>query len=258
MAQERARQRAGALVLRNDDLDRERCKPEFVAALIEDLRWFGLEWDEGPDIGGPFTPYSQSERLDWYAEVWRQLHATGAIYPSLHSRKDVQQALVAPHEGDDEPLFPMVLRPPEGEGNDAAAPGMVNWRFRVPDGREVAFIDERLGQVYRTAGVEFGDFIVWRKDGFPSYELATVADDHAMAISEVVRGEDLLTSTARQLLLYEALGWSPPAYYHCPLLRDADGVRLAKRHAALSLRRLREDGRRPDELRHEAPFFRAF
>jgi glutamyl-tRNA synthetase len=160
----------------------------------------------------------------------------------------VQAALTAPHDTN-EPLFPIELRAPHGAGGQYQEPADVNWRFRVPDGRIISFVDGRLGEIHRRAGLDFGDFIVWRKDGFPSYELAVVADDHAMRITEVVRGEDLLTSTARQLLLYEALEWQPPAFYHCPLLRDEAGERLAKRTAALSLRRLREQGQKPEQLR---------
>jgi glutamyl-tRNA synthetase len=255
IAQKRAQEHGGKLILRNEDLDRDRCKPQYVADMIEDLRWFGFRWDEGPDVGGPFDPYTQSERLPWYRRVWRQLRTTGLIYPSPHSRKDVQRALLAPHDDDEsEPIFPAALRPSVVETSGADEPGGVNWRFRVPDGRAISFVDGRCGRVTRTAGEDFGDFLVWRKDGFPSYELAVVADDHAMQITEVVRGEDLLTSTARQILLYEALGWTPPAYYHCELVRDEQGVRLAKRAAAVSLRTLREQDRTPDELRKRPPF----
>lgn len=251
VAQQRARLANGTLILRDEDLDRDRCRSEYAVDMLEDLRWFGLEWQEGPDCGGPFAPYRQSDRLPKYLAIWRILAAHGVIYPSPHSRKDVQQALSAPHEGEDEAIFPTEFRPPPGTGQGAAEPGEVNWRFRVPDGREIIFQDGQCGEVRRTAGRDFGDFLVWRKDGFPSYELAVVTDDHVMEITEVVRGEDLLTSTARQLLLYEALGWSPPAFWHCPLLRDANGVRLAKRNRALSLRTLREQGRTPSNLRAE-------
>ncbi len=251
VAQQRARQAKGVLILRDEDLDRDRCRSEFAVAMLEDLRWFGLDWQEGPDCGGPFAPYRQSERLNNYLEIWRQLAASGVIYPSPQSRKDVQQALSAPHEGEDEAIFPPEFRSPFGTGQGAVEPGDVNWRFRVPDGLEIAFDDGQCGVVQRTAGRDFGDFLVWRKDGFPSYELAVVTDDHAMQITEVVRGEDLLTSTARQLLLYQALEWIPPAFWHCPLLRDANGVRLAKRNQALSLKTLREQGRTPAELRSE-------
>ena len=125
----------------------------------------------------------------------------------------------------------------------------MNWRFQVPDGAVICFTDERCGPQRFVAGRDFGDFLVWRKDGLPSYELAVVADDHAMAITEVVRGADLLLSTARQLLLYRALGWTPPAFYHAPLVRDAEGRRLAKRADAVSLRELRKAGMTPEEVR---------
>jgi glutamyl-tRNA synthetase len=269
-AQERARAAGGTLILRNEDLDPDRCKPQFAVAMLEDLRWFGFDWQEGPDVGGPFAPYVQQQRRPMYRRVWRQLHATGLIYPSPHSRKDIAEALVAPHDdplgrsGDRdefrERIFPPSLRPtglgspgnsagsPSAE-NEGLDPGSVNWRFRVPDDEVVAFHDGRIGLVERVAGVDFGDFLVWRKDGFPSYELAVVADDHAMQISEVVRGEDLLTSTARQLLLYRALSWQPPAFCHCPLMLDDQGRRLAKRTDAVSLRALRAAGHSPSALR---------
>ncbi len=250
-AQERAHQRGGVLVLRNEDLDPDRCKPQFATQMIEDLRWFGFTWHEGPVVGGPFAPYVQSERRAMYLESWRALASAGAIYPSPHSRKDIAEALVAPHDepGENEPIFPPALRPAPSNFIMPAEPGDVNWRFRVPDGAVITFVDGRHGAVSRTAGVDFGDFLVWRKDGYPSYELAVVHDDHAMRISEVVRGDDLLTSTARQILLYRTLGWQPPAFYHCELVRDAEGRRLAKRTEAVSLAWLREEGRTPEELR---------
>jgi glutamyl/glutaminyl-tRNA synthetase len=249
IASERTRQAGGQLVLRVEDLDQARCRAEFITAMIRDLQWLGITWDEGPNVGGPFAPYTQSRRSNYYRKIWRKLHTTGLIYPSPHSRKDVQAALQAPHEAEDnEPIFPTELRPSVGTGSDAVEPGEVNWRFRVPDDRELVFRDGRCGEVRRVAGHDFGDFLVWRKDGLPSYELAVVADDHAMEISEVVRGEDLLTSTARQLLLYEALGWSPPAWYHTALVRDEQGQRLAKRAAAQGLTELRHSGITPEQL----------
>ena len=254
---ERARAAGGVLIFRNEDLDPDRCRAEFAAAAIEDLQWLGIQWHEGPDIGGPHAPYTQSQRLDSYREVWHRLHATGAVYPSPHSRNDVQEALVAPHDdvarlsgaAGQEPIFPAHLRPPPAAGRDATEPGAVNWRFRVPDNEPIVFTDLRVGRVERIAGRDFGDFVIWRKDGFPSYELAVVADDHAMQITEVVRGEDLLTSTARQLLLDRALGWPPPAFYHCPLVTDAAGQRLAKRNDALTLRALRAGRLTPEQIR---------
>lgn len=247
IAFERAHAVGGVLIFRDEDLDPDRCRPEFATAAIEDLRWLGIAWQEGPDVGGPFAPYSQSKRLDFYREIWRRLHVAGAIYPSPHSRKDVEEALIAPHDG--EPIFPAHLRPPPDAGQDSESPDGVNWRFRVPDGETIVFLDGRLGQIERVAGLDFGDFLIWRKDGFPSYELAVTADDHAMQISEVVRGEDLLTSTARQLLLYRTLNWPAPLFYHCALMTDAAGRRLAKRSDALALRTLRAAGRMAEEVR---------
>ena len=197
--------------------------PEFAAAAIEDLRWLGLKWSEGPDVGGPHASYVQSQRLPWFREVWQRLHATGTIYPCDKSRKDVERSLTAPHAEDDaEPIFPPALRAPLGAGREAREPGPTNWRFRVPDGENIAFVDALQGPQAFVAGRDFGDFLVWRKDGFPAYKLAVVADDHAMGVTEVVRGADLLLSTARQLLLYRALGWTAPSWAHAPLIVDAD------------------------------------
>lgn len=242
-----AQQRAagGELILRNDDLDRARCRLEFVAAIYEDLRWFGLHWSEGPDLGGPHAPYEQSARLPHYLAVFERLRTGGFIYPCTCSRQDVLRALTAPHAGEEEPVYPGTCR---GASPDRARRG-VNWRFRVPDGEAVAFHDGHFGPQRAVAGVDFGDFLIWRKDDFPSYQLACTADDAAMRITEVVRGADLITSTFRQLLLYRALGETPPAFFHCPLVTDEHGVRLAKRHDALSLRTLRASGRPPEELR---------
>jgi len=262
-AQQRARAARGVLVLRNEDLDPERARPELAAAMIEDLRWFGLDWQEGPDVGGPFAPYVQSQRRAHYLAAFEKLRAAGAIYPCTCSRRDVQEAAGAPHEAPpggawvpDEPIYPGTCRPPVRQGFGGQArrftqrPG-VNWRFRVPDGSALAFTDGRYGPQTATAGVHFGDFIVWRKDDAPSYQLACVVDDAAMGITEVVRGADLLLSTFRQLLLYAELGLTVPAFHHCPLLTDAQGARLAKRHDALSLHTLRARGLLPEALRRE-------
>lgn len=242
VAQNRAKHGRGILILRNEDLDRHRCQPEFAEAMVEDLAWAGLTWNEGPDKGGLYGPYAQSERLSFYHSIWEELLESELIYPSPHSRKDVEGALLAPHQGDGERVFPPSLRPPENTAQEFYRPGDQNWRFRVPDGEVIQFRDLRCGKAVYVAGEDFGDFVVWRKDGFPSYELAVVADDHAMEITEVVRGEDLLLSTARQLLIYRTLGWSPPRFYHCELMQGSDGNRLSKRDRALSLRQLRQDG----------------
>jgi glutamyl/glutaminyl-tRNA synthetase len=246
IAAERARDNQGQLVLRNEDLDAQRCRPEFVAAMLEDLRWLGIEWTEGPDCGGAFGPYSQSERRTYYLEAWGKLRDRGLIYPCTCSRKDVAQAASAPNDSDDEPIYSGRCRVNKSAQTEPAG---VNWRFRVPDGEEISFHDLHFGPQRMIAGADFGDFIVWRRDDVPAYQLAVVVDDAAMQITEVVRGADLLKSTARQILLFRALGLSMPAYYHCDLVRDEAGVRLAKRHDSLSIRRLRELGWTREEVR---------
>ncbi len=248
---QKATENKGKLVLRVEDLDRERCRREFREAVAEDLKWFGIHWDEGPDAGGEFAPYLQSERRVHYLEVWEKLRAGGFIYPCRCSRKDVMSAIAAPHEGEEEPVYPGTCRTSEGTVHGAAGPEGVTWRFRVPQGEEMIFEDGRMGLQRAVAGRDFGDFVVWRRDDVPAYQLAVVADDAAMRITEVVRGEDLLTSTFRQLLLYRALGWEAPAFYHCALVRDEKGERLAKRDAALSLRELRTREADPQDLRGE-------
>jgi len=292
-AAQRATQQGGQLILRNEDLDPQRCKPEFVHAMVEDLRWLGIEWTEGSDYGGPFSPYSQSERRAYYLSAWEKLRDRGWIYPCTCSRKDVAQAASAPNDSDDEPVYPGRCRlavetgsaglrhggtaeaaiatcfeaastKAEAASSQAEAastqaevvstqvsPRGVNWRFRVLDGEEVSFTDLHLGPQRMIAGHDFGDFIIWRRDGVPAYQLAVVVDDAAMQITEVVRGADLLKSTARQILLFRALGFPIPAYYHCDLVRDEAGVRLAKRHDAVSIRQLRASGWTPEQVRTE-------
>ncbi len=250
-ASRRAQRAGGTLVLRNDDLDSTRYRMDFAQAMLEDRRWLGLSWDEGPDVGGPHGPYSQSERIPISRAALARLHESGLIYPCSRSRRDVIEAAGAPHEGgaEDEPLYPAAFRPDPG----AALPPLgdsieVNWRQRVPDGAAMEFIDGRLGPQRAVAGTDFGDFPVWRKDDCPSYQLACAVDDAEMGITEVVRGADLVRSTFRQLLILRALGHAPPSYCHCPLMRDDAGERLAKRHDALSLRALRERGVAPESL----------
>ncbi len=247
IAYQRAVAAGGTLVLRNEDLDPERSRPEFVRAMLEDLRWLGIRWQEGPDAGGPFAPYTQSERRGFYLQAWRKLLHEGWLYPCRCSRKDLAQAAQAPHE--DEGIYPGTCRPAFPPlASPTGAPAGVNWRFRIPEGEAIEFVDGRLGPQRFIAGRDFGDFLVWRRDDVPAYQLAVVADDAAMRITEAVRGADLLRSTARQILLARALGIASPAWYHCELLLDAQGRRLAKRHDGLSLRALRQQGKQPTEI----------
>jgi glutamyl/glutaminyl-tRNA synthetase len=245
---ERSRSAGGTLVFRNEDLDPQRARLKFAAAMFEDLRWFGINWQEGPDIGGPFGPYEQSRRREFYLAAWRDLVKHGYVYPCTCSRKDLAQSAQAPHDGDDEPVYPGTCRSRVLE-RVPESPAGLNWRFRVPDGERISFNDLRIGETSYEAGRDFGDFVVWRRDDVPAYQLAVVVDDDAMRITEVVRGEDLLRSTARQILLQRGLGYQQPAYYHCPLIKDEAGQRLAKRNDALSLRELRSRGAEPAQLR---------
>jgi glutamyl/glutaminyl-tRNA synthetase len=257
----RARDAGGTLVFRNEDLDPQRSRPEFVDAMFEDLRWLGITWQEGPDVGGLYGPYEQSRRRATYLEIWRCLARGGFLYPCTCSRKDLNRLAQAPHEtgsetgsmlrfeGDEGPMYPGTCRPLRAAiPPDVSDPAGVNWRFRVPDGEVIEFDDLHFGPQRFVAGLDFGDFPVWRRDDVPAYQLAVVADDAAMQITEVVRGADLLLSTARQILLYRALAWLAPRWFHCPLVLDEHGERLAKRHDALSIRALREQGKRPDEI----------
>ena len=249
-AQERAKARGGEILLRIEDIDKARCKQEFVEGCVEDLKWFGFEWHEGPDQhDSPHAPYYQSQRIHHYKEALDRLIDGGFVYPCYCSRKDIEQAVRAPHAGDDEIIYPGTCRPPNSTEALSATKKQFCWRFKVPHGVSMAFNDGRLGTCQFVAGIDFGDFVLWRADGVPSYQLAVVVDDHMMGITEVVRGEDLLVSTARQLLLYEALQWISPVFYHCPLMLDEQGNRLAKRHQSLSLQALREAGHTPESIR---------
>lgn len=230
IAHQRCRERHGQLVLRQEDLDRARCRPEFALAAEEDLHWLGLDWDEGP--------YYQSQRLPLYEEHLRLLQASGHVYACSCSRKEVQEAQRAPNQGDEEPLYGGCCRKGPQHSEIRA------WRFRVPE-RAVEFTDLARGPQRFLGQQDFGDFVVWRPQAGPSYQLAVVVDDALMRITEVVRGCDLLLSTARQILLYQALGLDAPEFYHCPLITDESGVRLAKRHDALALKTLRERGENP-------------
>ncbi len=258
---------AGRLLLRIDDLDPGRSRAEFVTAALEDLRWLGLAWDG--------EPWFQSARGAEYRAAWERLVARGWVYPCRCSRRELAGMAQAPHEPAggaraavgvhgragaeaEESIYPGTCRPVwlPGEGAGAAereswlATGPLgwNWRFRVPDGERVEFKDGGCGPQQFVARLDFGDFAVWRRDGVPAYQLATVVDDAAMGVTEVVRGADLLLSAARQMLLFRALGLEMPAWRHCALVVDARGERLAKRHDALSVRALRERGLSADEV----------
>lgn len=232
IAYQRAIRAGGELFLRIDDLDAQRSRHAYVQAAMDDLRWLGICWRGEPVL--------ESAHAEIYQAAFERLREQGNIYACVCSRKDLQ-SVTAPHaDEEDEPIYPGTCRN-EGHTNGA-------WRFRVTDGEVVCFVDGHFGEQTFIAGKDFGDFLVMRRDGVPSYQLACVVDDEKMHITEVVRGRDLLKSTARQILLQRALGYATPDYYHCDLMTDEQGVRLAKRNDVLSLRSLREQDVMPEEI----------
>ena len=235
--------------MRMEDLDRPRVVPGAEEKILADLAWLGLDWDEGPDVSGPHAPYRQSERLGLYRSAFETLHARGLAYPCFCSRKDVAAAASAPQAPGDEALYPgtcLALRPEDVAARRARGDAHA-WRIRVGAAEVAGFVDRVRGAI-EPDGAAAGDFVVLRADGVPAYQLAVVVDDAAMAITEVVRGSDLIGSTWRQALLYRALGATPPAFGHVPLLLGADGVRLSKRHRGTTLAELREAGWTPERI----------
>ncbi|SFB14923.1 glutamyl-tRNA synthetase [Cohnella sp. OV330] len=235
------RSAGGEIVLRLEDLDRQRCKPELAALLPEELKWLGLDWDEGPDVGGPHAPYEQSKRTAQYERILDELLRQGRLYPCYCSRADLMAAASAPHGLDAEgPAYPGTCRTlTAAERAERALRKTPSLRFAMDERATYRFADGIAGET-AFSGAGGGDFVVRRADGIVAYQLAVVADDIEMEITDVLRGWDLLDSTPRQLALYEALGSPPPRFAHSPLLLGADGSRLSKRHGAVSLSELRE------------------
>jgi glutamyl-tRNA synthetase len=237
-----ARSQNGAFVLRVEDIDTPRVRPGVESRQIEDLRWLGLEWDEGPDVGGPFGPYRQSARTDRYDAAIADLEKRGLVYPCDCSRAEIARVGSAPHAGEDSPRYGGLCRGRAAGGRDFKRPPAL--RLRVPDRR--IEIDDRLqGALAENVFETVGDFVLRRGDGIYAYQLAVVVDDLAMGITEIVRGADLLSSAARQAVLFEMLGGLVPRFAHHPMIVTADGSRLAKRDASASIRALREAGVAP-------------
>jgi glutamyl-tRNA synthetase len=246
------RSQGGEFILRIEDLDSQRSKREYIGANIAELRWLGLDWDEGPDVGSQgvsdqYAPYLQSQRLELYQKALETLQTKGHLFECYLSRKDLQEVASAPHEkmsvyGQRERILNEQIK--QQKQKEGKTPSL---RFRVPN-KTIRLEDSVHGLQFFSALHDVGDFVVKRADGEWAYQLAVVVDDIAMAITEVVRGEDLLQSTAAQLLLYEALEAAPPIFAHIPLLADETGLRMSKRKGSLTLTSLKENGVKPERL----------
>ncbi|MCM3625845.1 tRNA glutamyl-Q(34) synthetase GluQRS [Paenibacillus glycanilyticus] len=243
------RSQSGQFVLRMEDIDGPRCRRELADQALADLRWLGLDWDEGPDIGGLYGPYTQSERIQLYEEAMDKLLEKGMLYPCFCSRAELLAVASAPHGLSSEgPTYAGTCRHLTPEQQlERMAVKKPSQRFKAGDARTVIFEDGISGPQAFPPGAG-GDFVVRRADGIISYQLAVVVDDAAMKITDVLRGADLLDSTPRQLLLYEALGQPAPRFAHVPLLMGEDGKRLAKRHGDTSLAGLKTAGVPPERI----------
>ena len=241
------RKQGGSMILRMEDLDPIRSKQVYAHQIIEDLAWLGLSYEEGPDCGGDYAPYAQDQRRHYYEKALEQLKEQELLYPCYCSRKDLM-AVRAPHRGEGANVYPGICRQLSIDERklraEKKAPAM---RFLMPD-LEDCFYDLNYGKQCQSLQSETGDFILRRSDGIHAYQLAVVIDDALMGITEVVRGADLLSSTHRQRILYETLGYSSPTFGHVPLLVGRDGRRLSKRFQALDLGQLKSMGWKPEEM----------
>lgn len=241
------RSQGGRLILRMEDIDSPRVKPGAAQQAIEDLQWLGLDWDEGPDLGGPQLSYVQTERLALYDRALRQLKDRELAYPCTCSRSEVAAAASAPHVGQEGPRYPGTCTGNNAAKGNELAPGTFAWRLRTSD-QSRTFRDGLAEEVRCNVHAELGDFVIAKADGTPAYQLAVVVDDHEMGITEVVRGDDLLPSAFRQLELYDLFGWEPPRFIHVPLVIGEDGRRLAKRHGDTRLATFRAAGVRSEQI----------
>lgn len=240
------RSRGGRIILRIEDLDHPKVKPWTVAEAIEDLRWLGLDWDEGPDVGEQSESYIQSKRIGFYREALARLIAQGRVYPCTCSRRDVEAAQSAPHAENKSPRYTGVCRDRyssyEAAVDALGGDRLPAWRFRVDASDIVSFHDEFCGRQQTNVYEQDGDFVIARHPDGAGYNLAVVVDDALMGVNEVVRGDDLIDATFRHKLVYEALGYPLPRYIHLPLVVSPEGRRLAKRHGDTRIASLRARG----------------
>ena len=246
-----ARRSGADLLMRIEDIDSPRVKPWASQQAIDDLRWLGIDWEEGPDVGGDHAPYVQTERNDLYAAELNKLIESDRVFPCTCSRKDIAQAASAPHEtsqsfAHEGPIYPGTCATWR-YGDSVPQEGTYCWRFRAQD-RTVAFDDVVVGVQSCNPQSQLGAFPVTQKNGKASYQLAVVVDDAMMGITEVVRGNDLIPSTFRQIEIYDALGYPIPSFAHVPLVTGTDGRRLAKRHGDTRLSQYRNEGLRPEKI----------
>ena len=235
------------MILRIEDIDASRVRPGMAELAMSDLRWLGLDWDEGPDVGGPSGPYIQSARLDRFEGALDRLRRLELVYPCTCTRAEIQRAASAPHAGEEGPIYPGTCAGRSARYAARLGDRRHAWRFRVGPGA-ISWDDLFRGPIEVDPSRVVGDFVVGRSEGGPSYQLAVVVDDAEMGVTQVVRGDDLVSSTPRQLLLFRALGLHPPRYGHVPLVLGPDGRRLAKRDDAVKLATLREQGVDPSRL----------
>ena len=243
------RKQAGAMILRMEDLDPDRSRYEYAEALLRDLRWLGLDWDEGPDMRGSRAPYRQSERAGLYVAAFEKLCKLDLVYPCFCSRAELRNVAFAPHAGETEVPYSGHCREltDKQRGTLKEMGRNPSFRLRV-NSAEISFHDEVYGLQKQKLAEVCGDFIIRRTDGVFAYQLAVAVDDVDMKVSRIVRGADLLGSTPRQIYLWKLFGAQPPTFLHVPLLLGCDGTRLSKRHGSLTLAALRESGLSPEKL----------
>lgn len=241
-----AKQRGQRLIFRVEDVDSPRVKPWAVQQSLDDLLWLGLTWDEGPDREGSVGPYLQTQRMSIYRRVLQDLIVENRVYPCCCTRKDIQNAGSAPHFDHEPAIYPGTCAGWK-HGMALPAEGTYCWRFRSSE-KIFEFDDRVLGLQVTRPSETLGDFPVTQKNGEPSYQLAVTVDDSEMGITEVVRGNDLVASTFRQLQIFEFLNATPPTYAHVPLVLGKDGRRLAKRHGDTRLSTLRSSGVAPEQI----------